>query len=86
MTEQSVVDGIGLARLVRDIPDFPRPGVVFKDITPLLADRTAFAKVIDAIADHFADRQVTKVEEPAKAEEPTKAEDSAKAEEPAKTK
>ena len=39
-----------LDRLVRDVPDFPTPGVVFKDITPLLADPTAFAAVIEAMA------------------------------------
>ena len=35
---------------VRDIPDYPQAGVVFKDITPLLADGKAFAAVIDALA------------------------------------
>lgn len=39
-----------LARLVIDVPDFPEAGVVFKDITPLLADHTAFTSVIDALA------------------------------------
>src|SRR5438067_6322392 len=46
---------------IRDIPDFPKPGVVFKDITPLLADVDAFRFAIDAIADHFAGRRVDKV-------------------------
>lgn len=41
---------VALQRLVRDVPDFPEPGVVFKDITPLLADHTAFANVISALA------------------------------------
>jgi adenine phosphoribosyltransferase len=36
--------------LIRDIPDYPTPGVVFKDITPLLGDRTAFAASVDALA------------------------------------
>ncbi len=40
-----------LETLVRDVPDFPEPGVVFKDITPLLADHDAFSAVIDALAD-----------------------------------
>ena len=40
-----------LERLIVDVPDFPEPGVVFKDITPLLADHTAFATVVDALAD-----------------------------------
>jgi adenine phosphoribosyltransferase len=37
--------------LVRDIPDFPKPGVVFKDISPLLDDHTAFTAVVQALAD-----------------------------------
>ena len=35
---------------IRDVPDFPEPGIVFKDITPLLADPAAFAAVVDAFA------------------------------------
>ena len=50
-----------LTDLVRDIPDFPRPGVVFKDITPLLADHGAFSSCIDAIADHWDGQQVDRV-------------------------
>src|SRR3546814_16590168 len=36
--------------LIRDIPDFPKPGVVFKDITPLLADADGYSAAIDAMA------------------------------------
>lgn len=39
-----------ITTLVRDVPDYPQPGVMFKDITPLLADGSAFAAVIDALA------------------------------------
>jgi adenine phosphoribosyltransferase len=39
-----------LRRLVRDVPDYPQPGVVFKDITPLLGDGPAFQAVIAALA------------------------------------
>ena len=39
-----------ITTLVRDVPDYPQPGVVFKDITPLLADGPAFAAVIGALA------------------------------------
>jgi adenine phosphoribosyltransferase len=39
-----------LSRLVVDVPDFPEPGVVFKDISPLLADHDGFATVIAALA------------------------------------
>jgi adenine phosphoribosyltransferase len=40
-----------LRRLVVDVPDFPQPGVVFKDITPVLADPHAFGTVVEALAD-----------------------------------
>ena len=40
-----------LARLVRDVPDFPQPGIVFKDITPLLADPEGFTTIVTALAD-----------------------------------
>ena len=40
-----------IAELIRDIPDFPKPGIVFKDITPLLSDPEAFDNVIDAFCD-----------------------------------
>jgi adenine phosphoribosyltransferase len=43
-----------LGALVRDIADFPEPGVVFKDITPLLADAAAFTLAVDGVVDHFA--------------------------------
>src|SRR5215472_3115461 len=38
---------------VRDVPDYPQPGVLFKDITPLLAEPAAFAAVVDALASEF---------------------------------
>ncbi|CAN5748600.1 adenine phosphoribosyltransferase [soil metagenome] len=50
-----------LAAHIRDIPDFPKPGVVFKDITPLLGDRKAFTATIDAIAGAFDSRGVDRV-------------------------
>ncbi|HEY9130943.1 MAG TPA: adenine phosphoribosyltransferase [Dyella sp.] len=40
-----------IASLVRDVPDFPQPGVVFRDVTPLLADAGQFARCIDAMAE-----------------------------------
>lgn len=46
---------------VRDIPDFPEPGIVFKDITPLLADPVALSTAIDAIVVHFGRGTVDKV-------------------------
>jgi adenine phosphoribosyltransferase len=52
---------VDLASLVRDIPDFPEPGIVFKDITPVLADPVAFNALIAAIAEKFEDARVSKV-------------------------
>lgn len=46
---------------IRDIPDFPTPGVVFKDITPMLTDPVAFAGMVAALAEPLADRGVDKV-------------------------
>ena len=43
---------------VRDIPDFPTPGILFKDITPLLADPRAFHIVLDSIAERFIGEHV----------------------------
>ncbi len=42
-----------LKTYIRDIPDFPKPGIVFKDITPLLAVGSAFQDVVDTIADRY---------------------------------
>jgi adenine phosphoribosyltransferase len=50
-----------LKEYIRDIPDFPKEGIVFKDITPLLADKKAFIYTIDAIAHHFDRDQIDKV-------------------------
>lgn len=43
----------GWQDLIRDVVDFPKPGVVFKDITPLLADGPAFGAVVSALADGY---------------------------------
>ena len=40
-----------LDRLIEDVPDFPEPGILFKDITPLLADHDAFSAVVESLAD-----------------------------------
>jgi len=55
------VDIDQLKSLVRDVPDFPQDGVVFKDITPLLANESAFSTVIDLIVLHFGRGSVDKV-------------------------
>jgi adenine phosphoribosyltransferase len=50
-----------LRAAVRDVPGFPKPGIVFKDITPLLGDAELFALAMDAMAEPFRDRNVTHV-------------------------
>jgi adenine phosphoribosyltransferase len=46
---------------IRDVPDYPKPGIVFKDITPLLADHVAFAAVVDAVVAHYGRGTIDKV-------------------------
>jgi len=55
------VDPAWLKEHVRDIPDYPQPGVIFRDITPLLAAPDAFAATVDAVSAPFADEHIDKV-------------------------
>src|SRR5260370_41562265 len=50
-----------LASYIREIPDFPKPGIVFKDIPPLLADPSAFAESIRLLCDHYGGRAIDAV-------------------------
>jgi adenine phosphoribosyltransferase len=50
-----------LEALIRDVPDFPKPGIVFKDITPLLGDARGLAVVVDRMAEPFIGQGITKV-------------------------
>ena len=47
-----------LSRYIRDIPDFPKPGILFKDITPLLAEPRAFGYAVDRLAEHYPAEKV----------------------------
>jgi len=47
-----------LKALVRTVPDFPKPGILFYDITTLLKDRVGFAQLIDALAAHYLERKI----------------------------
>jgi adenine phosphoribosyltransferase len=47
-----------LKKLVREVPDFPKPGILFYDITTLLKDKLGFATLIDALSEHYLDRDV----------------------------
>ncbi len=50
-----------LRQFIRDIPDFPKPGILFRDITPLLASPKAFRHAIRELANHYRDRNVDSV-------------------------
>jgi adenine phosphoribosyltransferase len=52
---------INLRDYIRDVPDFPKPGILFKDITPLLADARAFQATVDRLAEHFEGRKIDAV-------------------------
>lgn len=49
---------IVLTDYIRNVPDFPKPGILFRDITPLLKAPEAFREAIGRIADHYRDKQV----------------------------
>lgn len=48
-------------RLIRDVPDFPKPGITFRDITPLLGDATGFRAATDALASVWREKGITHV-------------------------
>jgi adenine phosphoribosyltransferase len=56
-----LVDLEQIKELIRDVPDFPEPGIVFRDITPVLADPIAFSTITDLIVVHFGRGNVDKV-------------------------
>lgn len=58
---RSALAGAEITALIRDIPDFPEPGIVFKDIMPLLADPAGLAGVVDALAGPWRDSRVDAV-------------------------
>jgi adenine phosphoribosyltransferase len=47
-----------LKKLIREIPDYPKPGILFYDLTTLLKDKRGFQKLVDKLCDHYADRKV----------------------------
>ena len=60
-TERPRRDPMDLKQHIRDVPDFPKPGILFRDITPLLASPKAFGYAIDQFAEHFGGKGVTAV-------------------------
>jgi adenine phosphoribosyltransferase len=47
-----------LKKLIREIPDYPKPGILFYDLTTLLKDKIGFRALVDQLCDHYADRKV----------------------------
>src|SRR5579871_2863444 len=47
-----------LKKLIREVPDFPKPGILFYDITTLLKDKTGLATLIDAFAEYYIDKKI----------------------------
>src|ERR1035437_5805938 len=47
-----------LKKLIREVPDFPKPGILFYDITTLLKDKLGFARLIDALTEHYIDKHI----------------------------
>ncbi len=50
-----------LKKLIRDVPDFPKKGIIFKDITTLLQNGPIFKKAIDSILNHYKDKKIDKI-------------------------
>jgi adenine phosphoribosyltransferase len=58
MATKAAVDCSELKSLIRGVPDFPKPGILFYDITTLLKDKVGFAKLIDALSEYYLNRNV----------------------------
>jgi adenine phosphoribosyltransferase len=50
-----------LKKMVRDVPDFPQPGIVFRDITPLLADKDTFLEIVEMMSRHWLEKRIDHV-------------------------
>jgi len=60
MTQQTkrAIDCEPLKKLIREVPDFPKKGILFYDITTLLRDKAGFATLIDALSEYYIDKKV----------------------------
>jgi adenine phosphoribosyltransferase len=52
------IDCDGLKKLIREVPDFPKKGILFYDITTLLKDKLGFARLIDALSEHYIGKDI----------------------------
>src|SRR5215467_6259265 len=58
MASKAVVDCSGLKKMIREVPDFPKKGILFYDITTLLKDKAGFATLIDLFSENYIGKQV----------------------------
>ncbi len=58
MSTKAVVDCSSLKQLIREVPDFPKKGILFYDITTLLKDKLGFAKLIDALSENYIGKEI----------------------------
>lgn len=58
MAGKAAVDSDGLKRLIREVPDFPKKGILFYDITTLLKDKLGFATLIDALSERYIGKEI----------------------------
>src|SRR5438045_9730250 len=58
MGSKAAVNCEPLKQLIREVPDFPKKGILFYDITTLLKDRLGFATLIDALSEHYLNKKV----------------------------
>ena len=54
----SAMNADQLKKLIREVPDFPKKGILFYDITTLLKDKVGFATLVDRLAEHYVDRKI----------------------------
>src|SRR5207302_11409259 len=58
MAIKAAVDCEPLKKLIREVPDFPKKGILFYDITTLLKDKLGFATLVDALSEHFLAKDI----------------------------
>src|SRR3954452_13044621 len=57
-TARTMTDCDSLKQLIREVPDFPKPGILFYDVTTLLKDKLGFARLIDALTERFLNKDI----------------------------
>lgn len=58
MLNRAAVDCEPLKKLIREVPDFPKKGILFYDITTLLKDKLGFATLVDALSEHYLEKEI----------------------------